>query len=37
VIWRAMDELRLLVQACDMWRSSRSAPDDEESQKPMKR
>jgi uncharacterized protein with HEPN domain len=30
VIWRAIDELRLLVQACDVWRSSWSTPDDEE-------
>jgi uncharacterized protein with HEPN domain len=30
VIWRALDELRALVQVCDSWRSNRSAPDDKE-------
>jgi uncharacterized protein with HEPN domain len=34
-IWRAMDELRVLVQTCEAWQGKRSIPDDDD-QNPCK-
>jgi uncharacterized protein with HEPN domain len=34
VIWRALDELRALAQACEAWQSQRSTPDDGEGRAP---